>query len=102
MLESAADELIAATELGLAEDAAGVVELGCGAVAPPPPPPPHPHRESNRPDNSSLFARVMAILFIVVSHRWLREQLGKFERESFANDGWQVLMLALKRVSIGK
>ena len=67
-----ADELIAVTELGLIEDAAGAVELGCGVAELPPPPPPHPNRESNKLDNSRLFFKVMAILFIVVSKYRLR------------------------------
>lgn len=95
------DELLAATELGLIEDVA-VVALGCGAVELPPPP--HPSRESKRLDNSSLFVRVMVILFIVVNHLRLRVATAQdfFWPQSLADAVRQRVMLALNRLSIGK
>lgn len=71
------DELIAVTELGLIEDAVGLVELACGVVELLPPPPPHPISESNKPDNSSLFVRVIAILFIVVNNLQLPDAAAR-------------------------
>lgn len=86
-----ADELLAATELGLIDDAAGVVELGCGAVELSPPP--HPSRESKRLDNSSLFVRVMVILFIVVIHLRLRVATAQdfFWQDFFGPRVWLML-----------